>query len=106
MADFIIKYWLQFLFGVSVTAITSACIWLYNRFRSISESNLALLHNELYQLCPKYLEEKKWASAEDKRNLEYLFKPYKKLGGNGTCETMYNQCMALPIYPPGEVTNV
>lgn len=98
MTEFIIKYWLQFLFGLCITAGTSACVWLYNRFNSISASNLALLHNELYQLCPIYLEQH-WASIEDKRNLEYMFKPYKKLGGNGTCEMMYNQCQALPISP-------
>lgn len=101
MIDFIIKYWLQFVFGLIITGITSACVWMYNRFKSISESNLALLHNELYQLCPIYID-RKWASMEDKRNLEYLYKPYKRLGGNGTCENMYCECMKLPMYPPRE----
>ena len=34
-------------------------------------------------------------------NLEYMFRPYKALGGNGTGEELYNRCLALP-YEPAE----
>lgn len=58
---------------------------------------LALLHDRLYSACGYYLD-RGWCGAEDKRNLEYMFRPYEKLGGNGTCKAMYNQCMALPMH--------
>lgn len=57
---------------------------------------LALLHDRLYSACIGYLE-RGWCSADDKRNLEYMFKPYEKLGGNGTCKSMYLQCLDLPL---------
>ena len=100
MTEFIVKYYVEMLLTISATALTTGCIWLYNRFRSISESNLALLHNELYQLSEFYIK-RKWASVNDKVNIEFLYKPYKKLGGNGTCANLYEQCMNLPIFPPG-----
>ena len=34
---------------------------------------------------------------EDRSNLEYLYKPYKALGGNGTGESLYQRCLALPF---------
>ena len=58
---------------------------------------LALLHDRLYSACGYYLD-RGWCGSEDKRNLEYMFRPYEKLGGNGTCKAMYNQCMALPMH--------
>lgn len=56
---------------------------------------LALLHDRLYAACGMYLAQR-WCSVEDKRNLEYMFTPYEKLGGNGVCKSMYTQCLALP----------
>ena len=35
-------------------------------------------------------------TVDDRDNLEYMFKPYKTLGGNGTGEELYNRCLALP----------
>ena len=63
---------------------------------------LALLHDRLYSACGYYLD-RGWCGSEDKRNLEYMFRPYEKLGGNGTCKAMYNQCMALPMHPEHEM---
>ena len=62
---------------------------------------LALLHDRLYSACTFYLD-RGWCSAEDKRNLEYMFRPYEKLGGNGTCKAMYNQCMSLTMHSEHE----
>jgi hypothetical protein len=99
MADFIIKYWLQFIFSLISVAITSGFIWLFNYLINIGRSIRALMHDRLYCLCPIYMKQG-WCSIEDKRNLEYLYKPYKFFRGNGTAEGMYNTCQALPIQPP------
>lgn len=66
-----------------------------------SRALLALLHNELYSACGYYLD-RGFCSVEDKRNLEYMFVPYQKLGGNGTCKAMYEQCMKMPLHPESE----
>ena len=31
-----------------------------------------------------------------------MFRPYEKLGGNGTCKAMYNQCMSLTMHAEHE----
>lgn len=38
-----------------------------------------------------------WCSPDDRSNLEYLYKPYKALGGNGTGESLYKKCLELPL---------
>jgi hypothetical protein len=41
-----------------------------------------------------------WASLDDRENLEYLYKPYKALGGNGTGENLYQAVQKLPYNSP------
>ena len=70
------------------------------RTNAINAGVLALLHDRLYQACTFYLK-RKYCTLEDRDNLEYMFRPYKALGGNGTGEDLYNRCLALP-YEPAE----
>ncbi|EMF0284157.1 hypothetical protein KGD03_000830 [Enterococcus hirae] len=65
------------------------------RFQKIESANLALLHDKIYQQCSYFLE-KGWVSIDDLENLEYIWKGYKELGGNGTGEALYNKVIALP----------
>ena len=36
-------------------------------------------------------------TLKEKRNLRYLYEPYKDLGGNGDCEIGYEACQKLPV---------
>ena len=65
------------------------------RTNTINAGVLALLHDRLYQACTFYLK-RKYCTLEDRDNLEYMFRSYKALGGNGTGEDLYNRCLALP----------
>lgn len=57
---------------------------------------LGLGRVKLMEQCNKYLDQG-WVSIEDLADLEkYLYTPYKKLGGNGTGEMLYNKVNALP----------
>lgn len=60
------------------------------------EIYLALLHHEIFQTARQALSKKKITESE-LENLEELYTPYKKLGGNGTAEKVYNDCKILPI---------
>lgn len=71
------------------------------RFRKIESANLALLHDMIYQQCSCFLEQG-WISVDDLENLEYIWKGYKGLGGNGTGEALYTKVVALPHKPPKE----
>ena len=49
-----------------------------------------------HQACSFFIAQG-YCSPEDRNNLEYLFRPYKELGGNGTGESLYHKCMDLPL---------
>ena len=68
--------------------------------QAINAAVLALLHDRLYQACQFYIS-RGYCTVGDRDNLEYMFKPYKALGGNGTGEELYNRCLALE-YGPAE----
>ena len=57
---------------------------------------LALLHDKLYYLCQHFIS-KGSITADELENLEYLYKPYSSLGGNGTCKRLYEEVLRLPI---------
>lgn len=56
---------------------------------------LGLAHDSLYSKFEYYLG-RGYINVDELENLEYLYKPYKELGGNGTCERMYEQVNKLP----------
>lgn len=71
------------------------------RFKSLEYANVAILHDKIYKQCSGYLEEG-WVSIDDLENLEYLWRGYHQLGGNGTGETLYKKVLDLPNIPPKE----
>ena len=62
----------------------------------LQKAVLALLHDKLYYLCDKQINVFGNITADELENLTYLFEPYIAMGGNGTCEQLYNECKALP----------
>lgn len=102
MKDFIVKYWVQ----EAMAAVTAAVAFMFKRFyawknemKLVKQGVLAILHDRLYQACQFYLK-RGYCTLEDRDNLEYMFRPYKALGGNGTGEELYNRCLALPYEQP------
>ena len=57
---------------------------------------LSILHDRIFQAC-MYFITKGEITADELENLEYLYKGYSGMGGNGTCETLYNRVKALKI---------
>ena len=93
------KYWVQELFALVIGAITwmaKRLVLRKNEYDVLKEGMLALLHDRLYQACSFFIE-KGYCSLEDRENLEYLYEPYKALGGNGTGENLYRKCLELPF---------
>ena len=105
--QYIATHWVAWLFA-AISGILGAA---YRRLskqlkteqikaRSINAAVLALLHDRLYQACQFYIS-RGYCTVGDRDNLEYMFKPYKALGGNGTGEELYNRCLAME-YGPAE----
>ena len=63
---------------------------------AMSYGLLAMLHDKIFQSC-MYLINKGSISCDELENLEYLYKGYSGLGGNGTCETLMNKVRQLQI---------
>ena len=105
--QYIHSHWVAGVFSVIALALSKGYLRLSKqmmadraRTNAINAGVLALLHDRLYQACSFYLK-RKYCTLEDRDNLEYMFRPYKALGGNGTGEDLYNRCLALP-YEPAE----
>lgn len=99
MTEFIIKYWLQCLFGL----ITAALAYGYKRLNvrikeqeSIKDGVLAILHDRIFQAARYYIAQGH-ISIEDLRNVQYLYDSYHELGGNGTGTELYNRIKNLEI---------
>lgn len=57
---------------------------------------LSILHDRIFQAC-MYFITKGEITADELENLEYLYKGYSGMDGNGTCETLYNRVKTLKI---------
>ena len=64
---------------------------------------LGLAHDRIIWLCEKYID-RGWISTEEFENLhDYLYIPYKEMGGNGSAERLMNIVKTLPIKTPSNV---
>ena len=105
ITQYIAAHWVAWLFAVISGVLAAAYHRLAGRFKkeqvktqAINAAVLALLHDRLYQACQFYLK-RGYCTGGDRDNLEYMFRPYKALGGNGTGEELYNRCLALTYEP-------
>jgi hypothetical protein len=57
---------------------------------------LGLGHDKIIYLTDKYVR-RVCITLKEKRNLEFLYKPYADLGGNGDCKIGYDACQELPV---------
>ena len=62
----------------------------------------ALLHDRLYERCTSLILRKSTTVTELK-NVEYLYRPYRDLGGNGTGTKLYEAVKNLPLSEEGGV---
>ena len=110
MKEFIVKYWLEVLFG----AICTVFSFLFKkvmtrqeeekkkreeeekRRQSLERGVQALLRNELIRRFREY-KTKGEMSMLDKENMEHMFKEYFNLGGNGLMEEVHEEFLAIPI---------
>lgn len=66
---------------------------------------LGLGHDLIVRKSEQYLN-RGWVTTEEYEDLnDYLFKPYKNLGGNGTAEKLMSEVRKLPIRNPKRIQN-
>lgn len=103
MLEFILKYWLEFIFSGMIAIIGFGFKSLKKKQdeqdkknKAIEKGVQALLRNELIRRYREY-ESKGEITILDKENIEHMFEEYKNLGGNGTVAKMYSELLELPI---------
>ena len=101
--DFIIEYWVELLFGVLAAGLTAVLSTGYHRLakkveeqENVKDGILAILHDRLYQLCQYYLGQGV-ITPNALKNVEYLYRSYHSLGGNGTGTELYTRATKLPL---------
>ena len=63
---------------------------------AIEEALCAILHERILKRCEQLLIIGS-VTMEDLRELDYLYRPYRALGGNGTAENAYKKVQKLKI---------
>lgn len=97
--------WIQMLLTAIVSVLASSGFWAY--FQSKHEDKSArtrllvgLAHDRILQSGMFYVN-RGYVTIDEYENLhEYLYKPYKELGGNGTAEKVMEELKALPHTKP------
>ena len=94
--------WLQIVITVFSSVLASSGLWAYftkkaERKDVKTEMLLGLAHDRIMSLGMSYIE-RGWITSDEYENLyEYLFKPYDKLGGNGSAARVMSEVNKLPI---------
>ena len=87
----------------SVLASSGFWAWMMKRSERKdikTEMLIGLGHDRIVSLGSVYLE-RKYITTDEYENLyEYLYKPYQKMGGNGSAERIMNEINKLPIRNP------
>lgn len=99
MLDFILKYWLEFLFGLAVTGLSFGFKYILKKIKEydlLKEGLVAILHDRLYQSGMYFLDQGEITTSQLK-NIEHLYKAYHNLGGNGTGTEIYERVLELDL---------
>ena len=98
--------WVQTIVSIIVAVLASSGLWAFllnrsNKKDSKSDMLMGLAHDRILYLGKSYLERSPtYVTMDEYDNLKnYLYEPYKRLGGNGTAERVMNEVDKLPIKP-------
>ena len=95
--------WLQMVVTIVCAVIASSGFWAFIQRKNVnkdvkSQMLIGLAHDRIIFLGMKYIE-RGWISQDEYENLhDYLYKPYEKLGGNGSAQKVMIEVNKLPIH--------
>lgn len=94
--------WFQIVLTVFSSVLASSGLWAYimkkaEQKDSKTEMLIGLGHDRIVYLGMVYIE-RGWITQDEYENLnDYLYKPYEKLGGNGSAKKIMQEVNKLPI---------
>jgi len=102
--EFIIKYWVESLFGVALTLMGWALQRINAQYRkektihdAITNGMKALLRTEIIKTINHYADDKALPFYA-RENLHDLYDQYRKLGGNGPIKELMEQACEWPTF--------
>ena len=102
MPEWITKYWLEWAFGLIVTALTCVVRTLSRRIKRQQDENealrngmRALLMRQIEQDCEDAIRAG-CCSAQSKTTITTMYESYHALGGNGVITGLVDQLLKLP----------
>ena len=110
MEEFIIKYWLEVVFGLICAVFSFLFKQIMKRQadekikreeeekkrQALENGVQALLRNELVKNFREY-KIKNEVTLLDKENMDHMFTEYFNLGGNGMMKEVYDEFQKIPI---------
>lgn len=97
------EQWFQILLTIFSSVLASSGLWAYITKRLEkkdvkTEMLIGLGHDRIMYLGMTYIERGYITSDEYENLYEYLYKPYEKMGGNGSAKRVMNEVNKLPIH--------
>lgn len=99
---FIVKYWLETLFGLIIAGIGAAYKFLSRKVQkqncdqeALRHGTLALLRSEIIKNYDNYIS-RQWIPIYGMENVLELYDAYHALGGNGTITKLVDELRELP----------
>lgn len=97
------EFWLQIVITILTSVLASSGLWAFlgNRLEKSSAEREILIgigHIELMFFGMQYIE-RGWITQDEYDTMADLYKPYKKLGGNGSGTRIMHEIEQLPIRP-------
>lgn len=94
---------LHIIISVLTTVIASSGFWAYlQRRHDKRDVKTAMLiglgHDRIMYLGMSYIDRGYITSDEYENLYDYLYKPYEKMGGNGSAKRIMNEVNKLPIH--------
>ena len=95
--------WIQMALTVVFAVIASSGFWAYIQKRSEkkdvkTQMLVGLAHDRILFLGMRYIERGSITRDEYENLYEYLYRPYEKMGGNGSAKRVMQEVNKLPIH--------
>lgn len=106
MPEWIVKYWLEWIFGILIAAL--GILWRHlagkvkreqQKNEAVEKGVQALLRAQMVNDYNHY-SEKGFAPIYARENFENCYTQYKGLGGNGVMKDIHDKFFALPTDKP------
>lgn len=104
MPEWIVKYWIEWVFGLLIAALTVVVKSMSGRVKRQQAENQALrdgmrslLRAQIISSCEHAIRDG-WCGARLRDTINDMYESYHALGGNGTVTSIVSQIMALPAF--------